>query len=150
MGDRLSAYGVDVDLPDGWDGRIYQRDNEGDAGSRRALHAANFPLPPNRGDYGGGVTEGMGGEDVFVSLVEFHPDNSNDGLFQSQGLPAEVTADAFTPGGMPRALPGQAGAQFFFSVGDRAFCLFAVIGSYADRERLVPIVNSVIATLQID
>lgn len=149
MADRLSAHGLRVELPDGWDGRIYRRQNEVDASERRALHAANFALPANRGDYGGGVTEEMERDGVFVTLVEFHPDNANEGLFASQGLP-RVTAGAFAPDAMPRAVAGQAGAQFFFSKGDRAFCLFVVIGSYADRGRLVPVANQIIETLEIE
>ncbi|MEW6155326.1 MAG: hypothetical protein AB1673_15275 [Actinomycetota bacterium] len=150
MAERLSGLGLDVELPDGWDGRIYRRDNEGDAGERRALHAANFALPADRGDYGGGVNEDMGGEDVLVTLVEFHPDNAGQGLFRSEGLPVPVRASDFSPRAMPRSVPGQAGAQYFFSLGERAFCLFVVIGSYADRERLVPMVNSVIETVHIE
>jgi len=150
MADRLAGLGVEVDLPDGWDGRIYRRANEADAGERRAMHAANFPLPANRGDYGGGVHEQMGDDDVLVTLVEFHPDNANQGLFQHRGLPLPVTADAFSPRAMPRSIPGQAGAQFFFSLGDRAFCLFCVIGSYADRVRLVSQVNTVVRSITVD
>lgn len=150
MVDRLESFGLGVDLPDGWDGRIYRRPNEGDAGERRALHAANFPLPRARGDYGGGVTEEMAGDGVFVTLVEFHPDNSNDGLFAAEGLPTRVTASDFSPNAMPRTIPGQAGAQFFFSVGDRAFSLFVVLGSYAERAALVPAVNAILETLAIE
>ncbi|MGH9222258.1 MAG: hypothetical protein ACRD2W_00290 [Acidimicrobiales bacterium] len=150
MADKLSGLGVEVVLPDGWDGRIYRRTNEGSAGERRALHAANFPLPANRGDYGGGVHEQMGDEDVLVTLVEFHADNANKGLFQSQGLPLPVSASAFSPRAMPRPIPGQAGAQFFFSLGERAFCLFVVIGSYADRDRLARQVNAVVESINVE
>ncbi|MFP5319716.1 MAG: hypothetical protein ACLGI2_15640 [Acidimicrobiia bacterium] len=146
--ERLAGLGIGVDLPDGWDGRIYRRANEL-AGERRALHAANFAMPPARGDYGSGVTELMEGDGVFVTLVEFSPENANTGLFRHQGLP-EVTADAFVPGGMPRAIAGQAGAQFFFSLGERAFCLFVVLGSYAARADLVPQVEEVLKTLSVD
>ena len=149
MADKLAGLGVEVELPDGWDGRIYRRANEGSAGERRALHAANFALPADRGDYGGGVHEQMGDEDVFVTLVEFHPDNSNQGLFRRQGLPLPVTADAFSPRAMPRPIPGQAGAQYFFSLGQRAFCLFVVIGSYADRERLARQANTVVQSISV-
>ena len=149
MAERLSGLGLGVDLPDGWDGRIYRRDNEAEAGERRALHAANFALPQARGDYGSGVYDVMERDGVFVTLVEFHPDNADTGLFASKGLPV-VTADAFAPDAMPKSVAGQAGAQFFFTVGERAFCLFAVIGSYARRAELVPQVNEVIQTLGIE
>ena len=150
MAETLAGMGFAVDLPDGWDGRIYRRPNEGEAGERRALHAANFALPANRGDYGGGVHEQMGDQDVFVTFVEFHPDNANRGLFQRQGLPLPISAGDFSPRAMPRPIPGQAGAQFFFTIGERAFSLFVVIGSYADRGSLVPMVNSVVRSITVE
>lgn len=146
--ERLAGLGLGVDLPDGWDGRIYRRANEL-AGERRALHAANFAMPQAWGDYGSGVTELMERDGVFVTLVEFSPDNASTGLFRHQGLP-QITADAFVPGGMPKAIPGQAGAQFFFSLGERAFCLFVVLGSYGARADLVPQVEEVLKTLSVD
>lgn len=149
MADKLAGLGIEVALPDGWDGRIYRRPNESEGGERRALHAANFALPANRGDYGGGVHEQMGRDDVLVTVVEFHPDNADNGLFQRQGLPVPLSGGDFSPRAMPRPIPGQAGAQFFFSLGGRAFCLFMVIGSYADRDRLVPMVNDVVSTITV-
>ncbi len=146
--ERLAGLGLGVDLPDGWEGRIYQRANEL-VGERRALHAANFALPQARGDYGSGVTETMERNGVFVTLVEFSPENANTGLFSRQGLPT-VAADDFTPGAMPRSVAGQAGAQYFFTLGERAFCLFVVVGSYAGRAELVPQVEDVLKTLSID
>ena len=146
--ERLAGLGLGVDLPEGWDGRIYRRANEL-AGERRALHAANFAMPQAWGDYGSGVTELMERDGVFVTLVEFSPDNANTGLFRHQGLP-DVTPDAFAPGAMPKSIPGQAGAQFFFSMGERAFCLFVVLGSYAGRGELASQVDTVLKTLSIE
>ena len=37
------------------------------------VHAATFPLPRERGDYGDGAVQRMSDTDVFVALVEFHP-----------------------------------------------------------------------------
>ncbi len=148
--DKLSGLGFDVDLPDGWDGRIYRRDAVDRAAASRALHAANFPLPSDRGDYGGGVHERMQADEILITLVEFEPGSANTALFSRQGPPRSVPADSFSPGAMPRAVPGKAGSQHFFSIGDRAFCLFVVIGSYSDRAELVARANAVVETLEID
>jgi len=51
---------------------------------------------------------------------------------------------------MPRAVPGRTGAQYFFSLGGRAFCLYVVLGSHAERARLAPQANAVVETLKID
>jgi hypothetical protein len=49
-----------------------------------------------------------------------------------------------------RQLPGQAGLQRFFNESGRAFCLYVVIGAYQRRHDVVPAVNTVLATVQID
>ena len=48
-----------------------------------------------------------------------------------------------------RPLPGQSGAQYFFTEADRAFCLYVVLGSHARRRQLVPEVNLVLSTLSL-
>jgi len=42
---KLAGQGFGVDLPQGWDGRIYNRLDEVTERTNRALHAATFPLP---------------------------------------------------------------------------------------------------------
>lgn len=148
--DTLSRSGLQVDLPDGWDGRIYRRQAEDGVTTRRALHAANFALPPNLGDYATGAIERMQSDDVLVTLIEFDPDSADSGLFRSQGLPSGLSSDDFSPAALPRAVPGRTGAQYFFSAGGRAFCLFVALGSHADRADLAPVADQVVQTIRID
>lgn len=148
--ERLTRSGLEIDLPDGWDGRIYRRQVDDEAVTRRALHAANFALPPNLGDYAVGAIEGMGRGDVLVVLLEFDPDSAGQGLFSNEGLPTAMAPSDFSPTAMPRAMPGRTAAQWFFSLGDRAFCLYVVLGSHAERADLLPIAGQVIETLKID
>ena len=158
----LSGQGVAVRSPPGWDGRIYRRREEGEritgapvepggasVTTHSVLHAANFPLPDQRGDFGSGAVEIMGAEDVLVILFEFHPDSARTALFAQQGLPLPLGTDCFSPNTLQRALPGQAGTQFFFSSGGRAYTLYVVLGSYANRFALVSLANSVRETVQI-
>ena len=56
----------------------------------------------------------------------------------------------FSPTAMPRAMPGRTGAQWFFSLGGRAFCLYVVLGSHAERADLLPLAGQVVETLKID
>ena len=79
---RLEAFGLVADPPKGWDGEIYRRDAALPDGVSQLfgstevvtpiMHMANFPLPAERGDYGGGAVEMMGRGGVFVALLE-HP-----------------------------------------------------------------------------
>lgn len=146
----LNRQGLEIELPDGWDARIYRRQAADDAVTRRALHAANFALPTNLGDYAVGAIEGMTPGDVLVVLLEFDPDNAGQGLFANEGLPAGLAASDFSPRAMPRAMPGRTAAQWFFSVNGRAFCLYVALGSHTERAAMMDEVNRVVATLKID
>ncbi len=147
---KLTRSGVEIDLPDGWDGRIYRREAEEGAVTRRAMHAANFALPPNLGDYAVRAIEGMEAADTLVVLLEFDPDSAGQGLFKNEGLPTEMGPDDFSPTAMPRAVPGRTAAQWFFSLGGRAFCLYVVLGSHLERASLLPLANRVVRTIRVD
>jgi hypothetical protein len=147
---KLTRQGLEIELPDGWDGRIYRREVDADAVTRRALHAANFALPPGLGDYAVGAVETMTSGDVLVVLLEFDPDSAGQGLFANEGLPAGLSAGDFSPSAMPRAIPGRTAAQWFFSLNGRAFCLYVVLGSHAGRADVMPLVNQVVETLKIE
>ncbi len=147
--EKLTRSGVEIELPDGWDGRIYRREAEAQAVTRRALHAANFALPPNLGDYAVGAVERMEIGDVLVVLLEFDPASAGQGLFRNEGLPVGLGPGDFSPGAMPRAIPGRTAAQWFFSLEGRAFCLYVVLGSHSGRAAMLPLVNQVVETLKV-
>ena len=150
---------VGIDLPDGWDGRIRRRGG-GPEGARAptgrrglvTVHAANFPLPGHDGDYGTTATTGMPRRGVFATLIEFEPGKGlrpGRGLYAAEGVPAELSPGDFAPETMLRTMPGQAGAQRFFTAADRPFCLYVVIGSDREAGRLVPKANEVLSTVRI-
>ena len=147
-----------VEVPPGWDARIYRRPELGVASARAGgeptthaiLHAANFALPAERGDFGSGAVELMRSSDVLVTLVEYHPDSAGAALFADEGLPRPLRPDDFDPSTLQRRMPGQAGAQRFFSSGGRAYALYVVLGSHRDRRRLVGLVNEVLATVDLE
>jgi hypothetical protein len=159
----LSAEGLSIDLPRGWDGRIRWVDSEPSAalpaihlaapvaigGTPNAvLHVANFGLPSQRGDYGSGAVEKMTTRNVFAALVEFDSEAGATALFASTGLPRVRDAN-FGPNAMQRVLPRMCGAQWFFTAGGRAFCLYAVLGSYALRRPLAAVLDPVIQTIAV-
>ena len=149
--EKLTRQGWEIELPDGWDGRIYRRVAGDDASvTRRALHAANFALPTNLGDYAVGAAERMRTGDVLVVLLEFDPQSAGQGLFKADGLPTGLSAEDFSPSAMPRTMPGRTAAQWFFSFAGRAFCLYVVLGNHNGRAALMPLVNRVVETLRIE
>ncbi len=50
---------------------------------------------------------------------------------------------------LQRNLEGQGGYQEFFHEAGRVFCLYVVLGDFAQRTAVVPVVNQVLATLAI-
>ncbi len=159
----MTADGIAVDLPAGWDGHISVR-HDGDAlsiqsasgtrlaplRSRPVAHLANFGLPTDRGDFGSGAVELMGQDDVFVVLFEHEPAAVHTALFRSRGLPRALAPRDFDPRTLRRGIVGQTATQHFFQEGGRAFCLYAVLGSHTHRALLVPVVNRVLASVRFD
>jgi hypothetical protein len=122
---RLSAHGLAVDLPDGWEGRIYRR-----RGGDPILHAANFPLPHDDGDFGSEATARMPLGGSFLVLSEYRPGQGLEpgrGLFSSETMPLPLELGHFHPRTLQVGRSGQAGIQHFFSAGGRPFCLYAVV-----------------------
>jgi hypothetical protein len=155
---RIESWGLSVDPPKGWDAAIYRRAPEAPGPAAGAatsvpetpmpiLHLANFPLPAQRGDYGGGAVEQMGSGAVFLSILEHHPAEAASPLFAGRAVPWPLRPDQFDPAQMQRMVPNCAGHQSFFVVHERAFCLYAVIGSFRARVPLTAVTNDALATV---
>jgi len=152
----LTGYGITLDLPSGWEARITMRTAEpldpahalAAGGSVAAttgalVHAANFALPSEAGDFGAGAVELMANADLLVILFEYDRASASTAMFAAPGLP-RVRADDFSPVALQRVLEGQGGVQKFFNQAGRAMCLYVVLGSYARRTRTVPVINALL------
>ena len=148
---RISAYGLAVDVPSGWEARIRRLEPAGDGlRAHPVLHAGDFALPEERGDFGSGAVETMGPSDAFIALVEYDPSSAGTALFSSNvATPLQVGADDFSTQQLQRTIRGQAGTQTFFVEGGRAFCLYVVLGSMANRHDAVPRVNAILSAIEI-
>ncbi len=154
---RLAAHGVSVDVPAGWEAELSTQPDpamldsglESSDASLVVVHAANFSLPAERGDYGSGAVEIMDRNGIFAALIEFDRASATSKLFAPDGFPTRLDAADFAPDQLHLTLPGQAGLQKFFHVGSRAFCLYAVIGSYSMRAVLVPELNRMLSGLSV-
>ena len=156
----LSYEGVSVELPLGWDGAIRHRPiparelsvgGDGQAeDSHVVVHAANFSLPPDRGDFGSGAVESMRSEHLLIVVFDYGPDAAGTVLFRHQGVPVPLDPEAFDPNMMQRPLPGQSGLQRFFTVDGRGYCLYVALGSHRNRHALVAHANEVLLTLDLE
>lgn len=149
---RLTRSGISIDVPAGWEasidgGGFQQLAN----GARRptVLHVGSFPMPPDPGSFGSGATDLMNTNDVFITLFEYGPDSAGTPLFSKKGIPRSLSPDDFDREALQHGVTGQSGLQRFFTDNGRVFCLYVVLGSHIDRRELVPVVNQVLATLEI-
>ena len=154
VGDR----GITVDLPAGWEADFFRRDPAPvPLGAAHApevtttiVHLANWPLPTERGDFGGGAVELMQLKDVLLVLFEYGEAERGTELFSSPVVPWPLRTTDFDANRLQRPLPGQLGLQqFFSSPSGRPFCLFVVLGSERNAEALVAQVNEVLNTVQL-
>jgi hypothetical protein len=123
---------------------------ESDDVSKPVLHAATFPLPEGRGDFGSRAVEVMGPQDVFISLLEYGDEAVNSALFSPGELPHRIDPERFGTNRLQRWIPNQAGYQDFFTQDGRAFCLYIVIGNYSNREPAARQASQLLAALKIE
>jgi hypothetical protein len=157
---NLTGYGITTTLPPGWEGRITKRTTPtGPEGRSTALgtpgevpqpvvHLANFALPENRGDFGSGAVDVMGAGHVFIALFEFGAESVGQALFAHQGMPV-LQPRQFAPSALQHVLPDQAGCQRWFTVSQRAFCLYVVLGRAEQATTLVPMANTTLRATRI-
>lgn len=141
---RIAGHGIEIDLPDGWEGRIYRRPE-----GQPILHAASFALPSDDGDFGSASVAGMPSNGVFIALAEFDPGVLGDPLFAHQGLPVPLRATDAHPRALQRLGRGRAGVQRFFTSGRRPFCLYVVIRSDPVLAAQIDQANVVLGSLSI-
>jgi hypothetical protein len=160
----LVAHGIEVTLPSRWEGRLFRRPSSGEVSASAAdgppapagetthavLHVSTIALPIGVGDFASGAVDKLGNDDALIVLFEYDPASAAQPLFRAEGIPKQLRAEDFSPGVLQRGIRGQAGAQVFFHDSGRAFCLYVVLGSFANRRKLVDEVNQVLATLTIE
>jgi len=144
----LEAHGLRIELPRGWSGRVFKRPAGG-----ATLHAGDFQLPLDDGEFGDRSTSVMPAGASFLALTEYRPGaglEPGTGLFASRRIPTMLDPTSFSPRGLAHPRPGQAGAQHFFTAAGRPFCLYVVIsGSRGERRRQLVALGAVLRTLRI-
>lgn len=161
---HLRGAGIHAELPRGWEGAIRRarptprgQGRPDEAHTQAAeepappvVHLATFALPEDRGDFGSGAVELMRDGDSFVALLEYGPEEVGAALFAHEGLPRRLDPRAFSPRGLQRQVPGQAGWQFFFTEAGRPFCLYVVLGDHQDAHRQLRRIEQLLADVTIE
>ena len=138
----LSAYGISVAVPAGWEGRAFRH-----GGGEPTLHLGSFPLPHDDGEFGSRATSRMPADGVFLAVTEYGVSEGEleRGIFASPP-PRRVEPRLLSDRALLRPIDGQRGMQRFFAAEGRAFCLFVVVGRTGER-RLAG-ANGAIASLR--
>ena len=128
------AHGFDLHPGAGWHVAAHRQTPEfaGQA-SNLVVHASTVALRRDDGDFGSGVAERLGANDLFCSFFEYDAASAGAALFAARGLPRPRPSD-FLVGAQQRPMPGQSAAQYFFTEASRAWCLFVVLGSHSRRQ----------------
>jgi hypothetical protein len=122
------------------------------------VHAANFALPADDGDFGSGATERMPDGGAFLALKEYEAGPRlvpGQGLFAPASIPLPLDPEQFGPRRLQVGRRGQAGVQHFFTASGRPFCLYAVVkapraGAHAAAQPAqVRSLSQVLSTLSI-
>jgi len=144
----LAAHGLSIELPPRWSGRAFRR-----SGSNAALHAGDFQLALDDGQFGDASTAKMPAGSSFVALVEYLPGAGLEpyrGLFTARRIALPLDPTAFASSRLAHPRPGQAGAQQFFTSRGRPLCLYVVLaGGAPRRRRQLAVLDRVLATLRI-
>jgi hypothetical protein len=151
MSARLRGLGIAARLPRGFEGRIFRRPESEGARSYAVAQFATIPLPPVRavGDFGSGIVQHLGSDDVLAVLFEYGPESLGTALFARAGMPRSIPVEQFLSFRLRRGIVGQAGTQCFFTEAGRPFTLYAVLGSFDRRAVGVARLNLLLADVSV-
>lgn len=144
----LAGHGIHLELPRGWSGRLYRRPQ-----GAVTLHAANYPLVLDDGEFGDRSTARMPGGGCFLSLTEYLPGGDlrpGTGLYAARRLALPLDPAALSAQGLAHPRAGQAGAQQFATLAGRPFCLYVVAaGDRLQRRRATLHADQVLRALRV-
>jgi hypothetical protein len=117
------------------------------------LHAGDFQLPLDDGEFGDATTAEMPSVATFVALTEYRPGSGlkpGAGLFAADRIRLPLDPAGFAANRLAHPRPGQVGAQQFFTKAGRPFCLYVVLaGPRTVRRRQLLGADHVLRTLRI-
>lgn len=144
----LEAHALHAELPPGWSGRIFSR-----APGLATLHAGDFRLALDDGQFGDASTGAMPAVASFIALTEYRVGSGlvpGRGLFAPRRIPRTLDPTAFAPSRLAHPRHGQAGTQHFFTVAERPFCLYVVLaGGRPVRRRQLLVLDHLLSSLRI-
>jgi hypothetical protein len=118
------------------------------------LHAGNFALALQDGEFGDRSTAAMRPGGSFIALTEYRPGGGltpGQGLFAPRRVPLPLDPTLFGQSRLAHPRPGQVGMQHFFTGSGRPFCLYVVLaGAREGRRAQLAAVDHVLRTVRIE
>jgi hypothetical protein len=148
---EVKGHGISFDLPDGWSFLFTPPITRDDGVTGANFRAASMTLPLVDNDgYGAFVAEQLGALDALIILQEMLPDRiikPGEGGY-APAKPATLTLADFSEERVQRRLPNQMGYLAMFTHANRAFQLYAVLGS-GGATRQVDAINGMLASYRV-
>lgn len=144
----LDAHGVKLELPRGWSGHLFERDE------LVGMHAASYPVAlADTSTFGDESTGRLRAGQAFAALVEYRPGKGltpGHGLYAPARIPLPLDPTSFSPRRLAHARPGQVGTQHFFTAAGRPFCAYVVVsGDRMQRRAALAAVDRLLRSLVV-
>jgi len=146
----LSSHGITIEVPNGWEGRMFVPDVPPPAVNLPVLHLTNTVLTHERSSFAPELAARGGGTGALVALLEFEHTLADRGLYAPQSIDLPLGRDRFHPRALQVPSLVQEGHQRFFSRHGRAFCLYVVLGTGSGADHRLHTVNEALASLRIE
>ena len=146
----LSSHGITIEVPNGWEGRMFVPDVPSPAVNLPVLHLTNTILTHERSSFAPELAARAGGTGALVALLEIEHTLADRGLYAPQSIDLPLGRDRFHPRALQVPSLVQEGHQRFFSRHGRAFCLYVVLGTGPGADHRLHTVNEALASLRIE
>jgi hypothetical protein len=143
----LQGFGLSIELPSGWFGRIYTETDGPDAPTCSIIQAASVDITSTDDCILTSTRQSFGSTDACIMLFESPARPSLDALYEAATLPASLAPSNFAPG-WHGITPGQPTFVRRLRLNGRYFQLQAIFGSAPTVSQLA-LINHLLATLQV-
>lgn len=143
----LEGFGLSIELPSGWFGRIYTETDGPDAPTCSIVQASSVDIPSTDDCILTSTRKSFGSTDACVMLFESPARPSLDALYEAAKLPPALSPSHFAPG-WHGITPGQPTFVRRLRLNGRYFQLQAIFGTTPTVGRL-SLINQMLATFQV-
>jgi hypothetical protein len=147
---RISGFDLTIDVPNGWQGRVYKRPVVGDDTTMPVLQASNLALAADDDDLAPATRQRLGPLDVVVVLLEQEPPRLREGEAEYPTITEAVSISAGDAVRIQSVPPEHAAFLRRFRSDERFFTLIVVFGSDPPPSETFAVVAEALQSLRVD